>query len=486
MKRDQNGPFPRRRLADVVKLNPRQFDAVPAADELVSFVPMAAVEEGTGRLDATETRAWQQVSKGYTRFQEGDVLFAKITPCMENGKLALATKLRGGRGAGSTEFHVLRCSGSIVPEYLLHYLLQQTVRADAQRLMQGAAGQLRVPESFLADLEVPLPDVRAQREVVSALDALLTRLDRAVAALKRVQANLKRYRASVLKAACEGRLVPTESELARREGREYEPATVLLERNLRERRRKWEETELSKMRAKGKEPTDDRWKGKYVEPKALDSEALPQLPRGWSWATWAQLSTRVTVGHVGPMRREYQPSGIPFLRSQNVRENRFDPEGLLFISEKFHKKLAKSALRAGDLVVVRSGGVGITCVIPDHLGEANCADLVVVQQPLGVLPTFGAFYMNSVAKSLVRTGQVGIALTHFNTRSVAALPVAVPPISEQRRLVDEAGRRLSLCSAMEEQCSNALRRASALRQAIVRSAFEGRLTSASEKVLAGV
>jgi type I restriction enzyme S subunit len=148
-----------------------------------------------------------------------------------------------------------------------------------------------------------------------------------------------------------------------------------------------------------------------------EGERLPELPEGWVWATWEQLSPRVTVGFVGPMKHEYVESGIKFLRSQNVRENRFDPEGLKYISRGFHERISKSTLNSGDIVVVRSGSVGVTCVIPEDLGEANCADLVIVKKPLGMIPQFGSFYMNSLAKRRVREGQVGVALIHFNTKS---------------------------------------------------------------------
>jgi type I restriction enzyme S subunit len=114
-----------------------------------------------------------------------------------------------------------------------------------------------------------------------AAAALRSRLDAATAALKRVQANLKRYRASVLKAACEGRLVPTEAELARKEGRDYKPADKLLQRILRERRARWEADTLAKLQASGKSPKDDHWKQKYKAPSAPDTANLPPLPEGW-------------------------------------------------------------------------------------------------------------------------------------------------------------------------------------------------------------
>ena len=124
-----------------------------------------------------------------------------------------------------------------------------------------------------------------QHRIVAEIEKQFTRLDTAVAALKRTQANLKRYRASVLKAACEGRLVPTEAELARKEGRDYEPADRLLACILNERRAKWEADQLAKMQAQGKVPKDDTWKEKYQEPTGPDTTDLPKLPEGWVWAS---------------------------------------------------------------------------------------------------------------------------------------------------------------------------------------------------------
>jgi len=194
-------------LGEVAFLNPRSFETSPEEDEIVSFVPMACVEAETGRLDPSQGRPWKEVKKGYTLFHEGDVLFAKITPCMENGKAALATGLQGRRGAGSTEFHVLRPSEAVYGKLLLLFLLQESFRRAARTKMKGTAGQLRVPQDFLESAVLPLPPLPEQHRIVAEIEKQFTRLDAGVAALKRVQANLKRYRASVLKAACEGRLV---------------------------------------------------------------------------------------------------------------------------------------------------------------------------------------------------------------------------------------------------------------------------------------
>ena len=126
-------------------------------------------------------------------------------------------------------------------------------------------------------IQVPLPPLAEQRRIVAEIEKQFTRLDASVAALRRTQANLKRYRASVLRAACSGELAPTEAELARAEGREYEPADVLLERILVERRAHWE--------------AQEKRRGKYKEPSTPDTSDLPTLPEGWTWATVSQVGS---------------------------------------------------------------------------------------------------------------------------------------------------------------------------------------------------
>ena len=212
------------RLTEVAELNPRRFSDSITDDTLVSFVPMKAVEEESGRLDPSTTKPWSAVKKGYTPFQDGDVIFAKITPCMENGKYAMARGLHGGRAAGSTEFHVFRPSNVLDPKFLLYFLFDPELRRAARLNMRGAAGQLRVPPLFFDQLDIPLPPLDEQREIVAEIEKQFTRLEAGVSGLRRVQANLKRYRAAVLKAACEGKLVPTEAELARQKAGVTKPA----------------------------------------------------------------------------------------------------------------------------------------------------------------------------------------------------------------------------------------------------------------------
>src|SRR2546422_1047619 len=133
----------------VAQVNPPK----PAADALpptsaVSFVPMPAVDAATGRITKFDERAFGEVRKGYTGFADGDVILAKITPCFENGKAAIATGLREGLGFGSSEFHVLRPTHAILAEYLFHYVRQPRFREVAAEHMPTTAGQARAPADY--------------------------------------------------------------------------------------------------------------------------------------------------------------------------------------------------------------------------------------------------------------------------------------------------------------------------------------------------
>ena len=202
-------------LSEVVDFNPRFGKDELADDSLASFIPMKCVEEESGRFEPLGDRKVAEVRKGYTPFRDGDVIFAKVTPCMENGKAAVLKGLTNGVGFGSTEFFALRPKNGLEAKYLFHFILQSNLRRDAARNMTGAVGLRRVPKSYLEQQSIPLPSPTEQRRIVAEIEKQFTRLEAGVAALRRVQANLKRYRAAVLKAACEGRLVPTEAELAK-------------------------------------------------------------------------------------------------------------------------------------------------------------------------------------------------------------------------------------------------------------------------------
>jgi len=134
-------------------------------DREVSFVPMSAVNEHTQSIEKMETRELGSVKRGYTYFRNGDVLFAKITPCMENGKVAIARDLKNNLGFGSTEFHVIRPTEKVLSEWIYNIIRHPSFRAIAKTKMTGSAGQKRVPKEFLERYEIPIPPLDEQKRL---------------------------------------------------------------------------------------------------------------------------------------------------------------------------------------------------------------------------------------------------------------------------------------------------------------------------------
>jgi type I restriction enzyme S subunit len=181
----------------------------------------------------------------------------------------------------------------------------------------------------------------------------------------------------------------------------------------------------------------------------VPSGAFP-LPEGWAWQEFGELCERITVGHVGPMSNRYVTSGIPFLRSQNVDWFRYDPANLKYIDPEFHAELEKSALVGGEVISVRSGNVGRTCVFPIGGGTANCADLVIMRVGAHLDPHYAAIVMNSpYGVAHVSSRKVGIAQAHFNVGSAKRMPTPVPPIEVQRDLVRTVHQLLAACDGLE-------------------------------------
>jgi type I restriction enzyme, S subunit len=379
---------------------------------------------------------------------------------------------------------ILRPAPETDVRYLRHALATSTSFAQAAAIATGTA-QKTVPLRGLRRLTIPLAPSQQQQEIVAAIESHFSRLDAATATLERVQRNLERYRASVLKAAVEGRLVPTEAELAKKEGRSYEPASVLLKRILAERRRRWEEAELAKLKAKGKPPTDDRWTARYEEPAALDTDGLPELPEGWCWTTLEAIAEVKGGLAKGKHRRSDEKlTAVPYLRVANVQRGHLDLSEVKTI-ETTESELADLALRNGDVLFNEGGdrdklGRGWiwrselpVCIHQNHVFRAR---LIAPQ----VLPEFVSWHGNSNGQRyFFDEGKHTTNLASLSLSKLRSLPVPLPPTAEQVRIKAEVERLLSLACEAEAFSRTSQHRTSRLRQSILKWAFEGRLVHGS-------
>ncbi|PWF24478.1 restriction endonuclease subunit S [Ancrocorticia populi] len=157
----------------------------------------------------------------------------------------------------------------------------------------------------------------------------------------------------------------------------------------------------------------------------------------WREVVLGDLCERVTVGHVGPMATQYVDSGVPFLRSQNVRPFVIDTEGMFFIGDEFNAKLRKSSLSVGDVVVIRTGYPGTASVIPMELDGANCADLVIITPSKELNPHLLAALFNSAyGSNVVKSQLVGSAQQHFNVGSAKRMKIKLPDRRSQDKIAD--------------------------------------------------
>ena len=338
------------------------------------------------------------------------------------------------------------------------YLFQFMCSVDLMPLARATT----VPSLRKGDVEellLPMPSLERQRQIADYLDEQLSRLDASVAALLRAQANLKRYRASVLKAACEGRLVPTEAELARTEGRTFETGEQLASRIVSMRRATWS------------------GRTKFKEPESPSAEMLPQSPAGWAWVRLdaiaevtgglAKSASRVSTS---PMRE------VAYLRVANVQRGYFDLSEIKTILAT-ERDVEELKLLAGDVLFNEGGDrdkLGRGHVWNGEIAEAIHQNHVLrARAPVAmVLPTYLSICGNGYGIewfSKFATQSVNLASISLST--LRKFPIALPPCAEQHRIVAEADRRLSLIRGAEAQVRANLARAKRLRQSILQAAF---------------
>jgi type I restriction enzyme S subunit len=374
--------------------------------------------------------------------------------------------------------HRVRFPRGIEADWLVHLLY---LHAHGGRLAQHFTGTTigHLTREAFVEYVVPVAPAAEQRRIVAALESYLSRLDEAEAALERVGRHLKRYRAAVLQAAVEGRLVPTETELARAEGRDYEPASELLKRILAERRRCWEESELLRLRVIAKTPQDDKWKTKYQDP--IGPVESSRLPEGWTAITVDALGWDAGYGTSQKCRGD--ASGPPVLRIPNVQNETVKLQQLKYATLA-EDLTPKDALEPGDFLFIRTNGsqglIGRGALVPpafpaNHYFASYLIRLRLV--PVDVVPQWTALVWQSDLVRRQVLAQAASSAGQFNLTLSAAkrFIIPLPPLAEQRRILDEVARSSSVTENSALNVQRSLERSAQLRQSVLKWAFEGKL-----------
>lgn len=484
-------------LGEIGEVNPKVLP-IEVTDELeVSFLPMRSVEEQTGRYDLSIVRMAKEVRKGYTPLADGDLIFAKITPCMENGKVAVLSNLKNGVGFGSTEFHVLRFRYGIERRLFFHFLLQQSVRREARRNMSGSAGQLRVPSRFMIDLRIPLPPLPEQHRIVEKIEALLSELDKGVEQLKTAAQQLKVYRQSVLKWAFEGRLTEQwrnqKSEVegripARKETSNAEPKSA---RIAAEPAVPYTPSSAAELLARIKQEREAQAKatGKKLKPIAPLTEKelaeLPSLPEGWAWVRVQYIAEddkhSIKAGPFGSSlkKESYARSGYKIYGQEQVISG--DPHfGDYFIGKKKYEELKSCKVNPGDVLISLVGTIGKVLILPDNAQPGIINPRLVkisLNRKLYSPVFFKQYFESTFLRSLYALRAHGATMDVLNLGIIRDLPFPFCSLDEQNQIVQEIESRLSVCDKLEDTITASLQQAEALRQSILKKAFEGKLVA---------
>ncbi len=460
------------RLLEIGQINPRNN----CEDNLeVSFVPMNLVPQAYGETIEFEIRKWSDIKKGYTHFADNDVVFAKITPCFQNGKAAVVEGLSNGLGAGTTELYVFRgISNFICPKYVFLYLKSPKFVNYGVSQLTGTAGQKRVPKDYFSKNPFPLPPFAEQHRIVEKVDRLMELCDRletqkqqqqtktlqlGTVATSRLTAaktpeafkqhwqnisnnfdliystpeNIKQLRQTILQLAVMGKLVPQNPD--------DEPASVLLAKIKAEKEKLIKEGKIKKSK----------------KLKAIASNEIPyELPRGWKWSRFPEL------GEIGRGKSKHRPRNdpslydggkYPLIQTGDVAR----ANGVIHTYKALYndKGLAQSRLWKKETLCIT-----IAANIADSalLGFDACFPDSVV----GFIPskeikkvTYFEYFMRT-AKERLQDFAPSTAQKNINLAILEQVLIPLPPLAEQHRIVAKVNQLMTYCDKLEAKLTQSL------------------------------
>lgn len=357
-------------------------------------------------------------------------------------------------------------------DWLKHFLQTKEYRKYVSDIASGInINNLR--REHLLNLNIPFAPLNEQKRIAEKLESLQSRSNKARKALEAIPPLLEKFRQSVLSSAFRGDLTAD----WRAQNPNIEPAAKLLERIRKERRKRWEEAELAKMKAKNKTPKDDKWKKKYKEPEPVDTTDLPELPEGWCWVALEELSEKVTDGTHQPP--PFADLGVPFLVIRNIIKGVIDWEGVgKWVTESTHEKFtSNSKPEKGDVLYSAVGSYGVAVEVQEDrkfMFQRHIAHIKPVKSV--VLPTFIMLSLNS-PYSLAQAHKVarGVAQKTVTLTFLRRFKLALPPEKEQYEIIERVKKALHLSESAKDFVRKSTLQVEQLDQSILAKAFRGKL-----------
>jgi type I restriction enzyme S subunit len=404
--------------------------------------------------------------------QSGDILFSRegtigtaiVVP--DNIELCLGQRMM-----------MFRPSACIISTYYMWALTSPILKNQWKSKVTGTTS----PHVNIRDLRLmvlPLAPLAEQHRIVAKIEELVSELDAGVELLKKLKAKLKRYRQAVLKAAVEGKLTKDWRETHQGE---LEPASVLLERILKERREKWEAEQLAQMKAKGKTPKDDSWKLKYKEPVAPDTSDLFKLPEGWEWISLDYVLSKIEAGksfNCEERTPTVEEVGVVKVSAVTWGEfNEFESKTCLDL-DRINPQLF---VKEGDFLFSRANTIELVgaCVIAKHVTRRVMLSDKILRFHFVEVPSKWILFAlrTRLGRNEIERLSTGNqeSMRNIGQERIRRIRISLPPVQEIQQIVSELERRFSVTDELEKVIEQNLKRAEKLRQSILKKAFEGKL-----------
>lgn len=385
-----------KRVADCVQFNPKviQDDAVE-----VSFIPMADVEPGfVDHCSTRQAKPWAKVKKGFSRFQEGDLLVAKITPCFQNRKSCVAKSLINGTGAGSTEFHVMRCVSGVDAKFLLYFFKSEYFIRYGVNHFNGTVGQQRVGAQDIKDCLIPVPSVEEQVRIVAKLEDAFAEIDRAEKAYEELQTLAGVLRGQILQEAIQGKLVPQLAE----EG--------------------------------------------VVEQIGVAPDERPfEIPKSWKWRALDEIFKFVDYRGKTPTKTT---DGVRLITASNVRQGYVDHKRIEFISsEEYIDRQNRGISKKGDILFTTEAPLGNVALADLDVYSAG-QRVITLQTDLENKKLLMYFMLSPYFQKALKNNATGTTAQGIKAARLKKLMLPVPPVEEQARIASKVEELLKQVDAL--------------------------------------
>ena len=380
-------------LANLATINPATTSTHLQPDDMVSFIPMSDVTE-TGQWNSHQIRKLREVRHGYTAFQEGDILFAKITPCMENGKGAHAIGLVNGIGYGTTEFHVLRTKPPHIARFIYHWLQSKELRRSAEARMIGSAGQQRVQAEFFEEYKIFSPSPAEQRRIAQILDTIDTQIqetEKLIAKLKQLKAGL-----------------------------------------------------LHDLLTKGIDAYGEV-RDPVAHPEQFKESVMGLIPGEWEITMLGPaIQERGGAMQTGPFGSqlhayEYVKEGIPVIMPQDIQDGNISENQIAYVLLAKANKLARHRVELNDVIFARRGDLSrCASISQEKVGWLCGTGCLLVRPPTKEIygPWLSYIYRHSLSQRQILAQAVGsTGMVNLNTGILSSLAIAKPDYDEQVSII---------------------------------------------------